>query len=569
MSSTLVLTGCIESTENSEESEVQEQLPADNDNDEASNQEQGSGANSNNAQSDDTASNVEDGSVAVLKPAELTLPALNTLLSDANIVFKSNQQGKQWLDIGHTAGAQDIFNGAFNGELNVANIPQDGSTVYITLWTLIDKQWLTQKYQFITVDKTSIDEDIADGNVGDGQKLDDNDSISNNTDSQGWTWVDVPSTGPYGSHTFKVPAAQNWVNSGLYLVKGQSATVSSSGSWRVKGGVKYGPEGKTGVDSRGCQEGELTARLGLYYKDAQIHCVGSNGSFTADKEGIVYLGAVVSNDLGETYEARNNAIGALQVTVTSQGDTVPTISKAMAAYYDLDQVTSGWVEIRSEHNILTLPLATAKQDQSRLQAAIQRLDDIYLSHQKLRLIRPYHGQAIRWFPDTTDAPGWMLAGNPIRMDPKLVAANSSERITLAAEVDNGDWGFAHELGHNFNFSGGDWYYTSSTAGLETWPNIFSVYAQESLGLPQRDVDCPTLSANYKATGQYSVDFKDPWVSLCFLLEFKDRYGWEFYQDFYREFNISPTSGWTNIHDRFEKSAGEDITPIFNAWKIPL
>ena len=390
-----------------------------------------------------------------------------------------------------------------------------------------------------------------------------------NNQSVEWTLVDVLPVGTYGSYEFKVPAAQNWVNTGLFLRKGQSAHINGSGQWSVKGGDLYDANGHISEMSRGCQLGELTARLGLYYKDPAITCIGREGTIVAHEDGILYVGAVVSNDLGETYEARKDAVGSLMVSVASEGETVPTIDHDVAPYFDYSQVTSGWVEIRSAHNILTLPVATAQQDAAKLTQASQRLDDIYQQHKTLRGKTPYHGQPIRWFADTKDAPGWMLAGNPVRMDPALVAANSKDRITLAAEPGNNDWGFAHELGHNFNFSGGDWYYTTF-AGLEAWPNIFSLHAIEQLGLPARDAsDCDSKKSSYLSKGVHENGLGGAWTGLCFLTEFTEQYGWEIWQNFYQKFNPQPGHGWGFLRDRLSDAAGEDVTPIFNSWNIPL
>jgi len=384
-----------------------------------------------------------------------------------------------------------------------------------------------------------------------------------------WTSVSVEPGSRYGEHTFNVPAAQNWVNTGLFLRQGQQATIRASGSWTVKNTSLYGPNGHASNTSRGCAEGELVARLGLYYKDPAIHCVGEQSTFTAHEDGILYVGAVVSNDLGETYEARNRAQGALSVTVSASGDTVPTLSPAEAAALDWSRVSSGWIEIRGDHTILTLPVATAQKDASKLEAAVKRIDDIYRQHEVLRGKRPYHGQPVRWFPDTKDAPGWMLAGNPVRMDPALVAANGGSRITLAAEPGNNDWGFAHELGHNFNFAGGDWYYTTF-GGLEAWPNVFTLYAIDQLNLPPRDLgNCAQKKQEYLANNVHNDALGGAWTGLCFLNEFTERYGWEMWKTFYRDFNARGGYGWSFLRDRLNAASGDDTTDIFQSWNIPL
>lgn len=393
---------------------------------------------------------------------------------------------------------------------------------------------------------------------------------ASNQDAQGWVQVQVDAKGPYGEQRFELPAAQSWANTGLYLRTGQSAQISATGTWRVATDIalEHGPEGLDGSNERGCKVGQLVARIGLYYDDAQLSCIGAQGSITAHRDGIVFVGGLVSSDLGESYESRRNASGKLSVSVQSQGDTVPTVRPELASYYSYEQINSGWVELRSEHTIVTLPTATAMQDKAKLAAMLQRFDDIYQSHKDLRAAVPHHGQPIRWFADG-GAPGWMLAGNPVRMDLALVDAQSSDRITLAAEPENGDWGFVHELGHDFNFINGDWQYAHSTAGIEAWPNIFSVYAQAQLNLPLRDLDCARKKAFYLAHGRFSDLQNDVWLGLCFLLEFKDQYGWDFYKRFHAELNRAPFIGWDALHMRFERAAGEPVRTIFETWKVPL
>src|SRR5690606_14677835 len=51
-----------------------------------------------------------------------------------------------------------------------------------------------------------------------------------------WTCIRTEPKCPYGSRTFSVPAAQNWVNTGLYLKTGQTATLTvGGGTWSVNG----------------------------------------------------------------------------------------------------------------------------------------------------------------------------------------------------------------------------------------------------------------------------------------------------------------------------------------------
>ena len=392
-----------------------------------------------------------------------------------------------------------------------------------------------------------------------------------------WTVVYLPATGDYAEHTFQVPAAQNWVNTGLYLKEGDIANISASGLWNATGNRETSAEGHHSETNRGCNIGQLTARIGHHFEDPNVHCIGSEGVLRADKDGIVYLGAMISNDLGETYESRLSATGSIRVTVTSAGMTVPTVRSVDAATYDFQRVESGWVEVRSEHIILTLPAAVAQLDKDTLEAALFRLDTFYQLHLALRDATPYLGQRIRFAPDPTADGWWMLAGNPVRTMVDLQEGADDVRISRAGEEGNDNWGYAHELGHTFTMVGGLWTYQVGGT-LEAWPNLFTLHALEQLEHPQAiREDCSITTESYFENGTYEQLARDPWIGLCFLLTFKNTYGgWDFYKAFYRDLNNwypfqvpYGEPAWSWVRDRFNAIAGEDTTYLFNQWGVPV
>jgi hypothetical protein len=383
-----------------------------------------------------------------------------------------------------------------------------------------------------------------------------------------FTCVDVTTAGPYGTRTFDVPAAQNWVNTGVFLHLGETATIEVSGDDWVLNPDKAG----RAIDHGKCVIGAPVARIGLSYKDPEITCLGRRTTLTADKDGILFVGGLADNDLGESYEARVDARGKKQFTVTSDGATVPSVAAEDAATYAFDNVASGWVEVYGDHVVMTLPVATAQKDASTLAAAARRLDDIYELHEKLRGARPHHGQRLRFFPDEV-APGYMLAGNPIRVKAAVVSGKDEARISRAGEATNDPWGFAHEMGHDFTFATGFWQYQNKS--LEAWPNVFSIHALEALGLPIHDQAAGCTSTS---TGSYlTTESWSPWTALCFLMQLKFDHGWELYERFFAAINTNHTmpnqgsgekTAWYFVHDRFEEAAKADVTPTFAAWNVP-
>jgi len=394
-------------------------------------------------------------------------------------------------------------------------------------------------------------------------------------DDDAYSYLVLPPSGAYGMHRFDVPAAQSWVDSGLYLHVGETATISATGTWTVDAGRTYGPGGDPSRLQRGCAVGSLVARTGLVYGDTQLTCIGTGGTFTATRDGIVFVGAIVSTDLGESYQTRLDASGAVSVTVTSAGMTVPFVAAKDAAEFDFSTIESGWVEIYSDHTILTLPTSIAIRDRATIERAAARLDAIYASHRALRGEVPFRGERIRFIADT-DAPGWMLAGNPIRTDEAIITGDDDTRITRAGEPGNSNWGFGHELGHEFTFVNGVWSYQVGGT-LEGWPNVFTVHAEEQLGIGSRTRAsiCSDRDA-YLASGTQSELEGDPWLSLCFFLEFRDAYGWGFYERFFARLNSTKSSEipsgakrWTFLRDRFDAAAGASTTSRFTAWHIAL
>jgi len=393
-------------------------------------------------------------------------------------------------------------------------------------------------------------------------------------------YVDVPAAGPYGARSMRVHAATNWLNTGLYLRAGQTATLSASGSWAMDGKKFVGPEGLPGVIERGCPRNGLVARLGLLYDDAELYCIGPGADMTATRDGIVYLAANFDTDLGETYGTRLPAEGWVDVEVTSTGDTVPTVQRDEIPTYDFSAVASGWVEVRGTRAIVTIPADDVIKDLSTAPASLDTLDAIYDIEAALRSDVPYRGQRVRFFPDPNiESFAYMLAGNPIRAVPEIMSGSPDQRILRASEAPTDVWGFAHEFGHTFTLSNGTWTYM--IVNIESWPNVFTLRALSELNRthPNKDTYCDKKAA-YLAGGTYDEVRGDPFLQLCFLMELQVAYGWDFWSKFflgisatknedipYSDKDDAPT--WGFVRDRFNEAAGTDTTSLFQTWRIPL
>jgi hypothetical protein len=393
--------------------------------------------------------------------------------------------------------------------------------------------------------------------------------------------VDVGPDGPFGTHVISVPARANWVLTGLYLRAGESATFAASGTWSARG-VTVGPEGdpSIGEAQRGCPVGALAVRSGLRFEDT-IACLPGAATYVAPRDGIVYVGMIESTDLGEAYHERLDVDGTIEVTITSVGATVPSVRAGEIAAYPFEQVASGWVELLGAHHRVVVPAAQALADRATAASSLGTLDRIYEIERGLRSGEPFFGQRIRWFPDDTLASiGYMLAGNPIRCVPELMTGNDRQRILRASEGPTDIWGFSHELGHVFSFVDGVWVY--QYVNVESWPNIFTLRALRTLGRttdqPNLDTYCAGRDA-YLAGGPYETFRNDPFVQLCFLMEFEETYGAGFYERFFAGLNGetnedvrydgTDASVWRYVKSRFDLAAEEDTAALWTRWRVPL
>ena len=402
------------------------------------------------------------------------------------------------------------------------------------------------------------------------------------TPDKGPPRVDVPPTGPYGTHTFDVPANAYWVSSGLFLKAGETATVKVQGTWNTTEPTPL----------RGCQSGALVARSDLRFEDESLYCIGQGTTITATRDGIVYFGSLSGTDLGaDTYEDRRAYTGALKVTMTSTGRTAPWVDASKAATFPFTTIESGRVEIHGKNVIVVASAAQAQADRAGIAGAVALLDNVYDAHEALRGLTPFGGQRIRLITDETlESVGYMLAGNPIRMSPLVFTGGAgTEHLLSSGDPQYDVWGFAHEMGHTFAITPAtNWWYQVGPF-LEAWPNVFSVTALQAMArgtqwaahdaaYPSAKI-CPTR-ATQLASGTYDSLAADPALMLCFLLEFKETYGATFFPEFFAKLNatapgaVPAPSGnnaavWAWLRARFSEVAKTDTTPIFAKWKIPL
>jgi hypothetical protein len=86
--------------------------------------------------------------------AQILTPTNNTEVDGTSVTFtwtNPSNSDNYWLDIGDTPGGNDIYQSGNLGNVTtttVTDMPNNGSEVYGTLWTLIGGQWYYNSYQW-------------------------------------------------------------------------------------------------------------------------------------------------------------------------------------------------------------------------------------------------------------------------------------------------------------------------------------------------------------------------------------------------------------------------------------
>ena len=425
-----------------------------------------------------------------------------------------------------------------------------------------------------------------------------------------WECVDVGPEGPYGTRKVRIPVNQKYVNTGLYLKAGESVTITLHKDTILKpfdtlwkdGGTQENPWSQ--IDQ---QDIHTFLRANISFENSTSHEITSemirNKSLSikiaSDVSGILFLLPISIKDFDTT--------AAMHVTITSNGNTVPSISHRQVRSYAFDKVSSGWVEIYSEHTIFTLPSQTAQRDKEFLERSMDIVDAIYEHHAELRGAVPYKGQRIRFAPIAT-LNSFMAAGNPVLIQLRTATIDDpTSSISYLGEDGSLVVGaVAHELGHNFANIRGVTHYQIGTlepqlikeGSLEYWPDILTWYVLEKLHLPVSlaylNYSPPTSCHSIEAIQFLSLHPSRISTSgaICFLAVFQNNYGWDFFKHFFDNLNQFQSFAdftekqpnpnvWVYVYDQFKKAAAkvtsdrpeeevhQEVTDIFINWGIPI
>lgn len=380
----------------------------------------------------------------------------------------------------------------------------------------------------------------------------------------------------------RVAAHAHDTSSGFYLRPGDRVEVTATGrttTW--KGRFEGTPAaGDASYPREGCPIGALVGSIGLPVVGGITVCFGSQGSLIADREGILYL------RVNDGFRIDNT--GELTAGVSSRAPTAPTVAAAAASSHDFDAVVSSLVEIEGERVVVTIPTELARRRRGTAAAALARLDAFYDVEAELIGSRPFGGEKIRIYVDPTlrqtenGANAYMISGQPIRVVPEaLDNPPPYDNLLLVHDPRHSPLKIAHELAHDFTIYGNEGRYMIGAASREAWADMVAIYAAEKLGYDPRSYGNPAALPEVVCRANDEAR----WIGgahspLCMLHETKARYGWGFFERFFRSYAVTPLSSvpptdapdairYAWLKQAFDQAAGEDTAALFRKFALPV
>ncbi|KAJ1547222.1 hypothetical protein HK405_006424 [Cladochytrium tenue] len=394
-------------------------------------------------------------------------------------------------------------------------------------------------------------------------------------------WPGVPATTvPLTSKTWTLsPTHTKWNSAHLYVVAGSSVTVKFCAASGVSSGAVAGVQ--IGSTSDEVARDDDWARFPIIHE--------SSTAWVAD--GSCQIMTVTSYFGGLLF---------LDVTATGTLGTVTVTGNVTAApFFDGSQTADAWnkalqtslasyAEIEANGIILSYPLFVMKQapcstNPADVKAFFDELIPQYFNlsgetgrpyKERLNLDRDisaggYHsGYAVAW---------WIGADFPTRVCMMRKSIYESDALNVDGEL----WGYAHELGHNFQKAA----WTDLENNVEVSNNVFTIYMQE-LFPASLDQFGDANSFGYNSSGYLAeiawrastADYAsaDAFLKLHFYINLRHSFGYEAFRRVFRAYlamSSPPTAQQDEIDTwatTFSNTVGYDISGFMtNRWRIAV
>jgi len=275
---------------------------------------------------------------------------------------------------------------------------------------------------------------------------------------------------------------------------------------------------------------------------------------------------------GSVYIKQGKKVTELAYSVAVPVAKLPTALKVMEGnFVNLDLQEQTWNDVKHPEKV------------------VGYLDMVYLCMQNLTANSPFKGEKMI-LKECPENPYFAYAGNPIVLNTGFVP-KSVERF------DNNeiDFGWVHEMGHNFDDEIGEWYNDGTFTEFQA--NIKLSYVVEQLCTENSNlrikswIDKESMLTGEKFNDEYFAPYgskyltsdrsweeliSDEYHSL-FLSVIREK-GWKVMEDYYRVFGDLARSGkkFPQGQDRVELSlavfnhvAQNSLIPLYQKWRIPF
>jgi hypothetical protein len=230
-----------------------------------------------------------------------------------------------------------------------------------------------------------------------------------------------------------------------------------------------------------------------------------------------------------------------------------------------------WAELAGRHVILTIPADAARKLEDP-ETLMRFWDQVMEACAELAGIPPQRSRPERYVADVQISAGYMHAGYPIMTH--LDAAAPMVDLQWLRSGREPVWGLYHEVGHNHQSS--DWTFEGTG---EVTVNLFTRYVLDKCcGIPldkQRAHD-PRRVAAYLKNPDFEQWKRDPFLALAMYDQVLARFGWDPVRNAIAAYRTLPADQRPRTDAdkrdqwliRLSRAAGEDLSPLFQAWAIP-
>lgn len=354
--------------------------------------------------------------------------------------------------------------------------------------------------------------------------------------------------------TLNLPAGkEGWLSTGLYAPPGEKVRVLlEEGDWTARIGAHSDKNWHLDTWDR---SPEVSRTFPL--KQGETVIASAYG-------GLVYL---IPPDVTKG-EVTASIEGAIRAPRFVKGETSPEEWRVQRS------LAGPWAEIEGDRIIHTIPSEWVK-NLANPGAVADFWDQVMDASADLAQWPKERTKKERIVADVQISGGYMHAGYPI-----MTHLDTQQTVLdLDFLKKEGSWGHFHEIGHNFQSD--DWTFDGT---LEVTVNLFTLYVYDTVIKKRPDdrrfagEDLEERMSKYKENGStFRIWQEDAFIGLAIYMQMQERFGWSMFKRVFAEYRALPDAErpksdrdkrdqWMT---RFSRTAGTNLAPLFEEWKIPI